>query len=100
MARVLYRGVNAEMHAAFQGELLPKETKAFVKSPEWGRAEWGNAFWGENVENAVIEHQQHQAGYPTSGISTTPFLDRAKFYATGGGKLPHGYIYVVDRDAL
>lgn len=99
-AEFLYRGVNTEMHAAFSGELRPKETKLFLKSPEFGRAEWGNAFWGENVQNAVIEHQQHQAGYPTSGVSTTPHIARAKFYATNGGKHPTGYIYVVSVKAL
>jgi hypothetical protein len=99
-SRFLYRGVNAEMHAAFRGELSPKETKPFLKSPEYGRAEWGNAFWGENVENAVIEHQQHQAGYPTSGVSTTPILARAKIYATNGGKASHGYVYVINTEAL
>jgi|SRR6267154_2144245 len=96
----LYRGVNPEMHAAFQGELRPKETKPFVKSPEFGRAEWGNVFWGETPQNAVIEHQQHQAGYPTSGVSTTPLLERAKFYATNGGKFPRGFVYVIGVDTL
>ena len=99
-AEFLYRGVNAEMHAAFNGELRPKDTKPFLKSPEFGRAEWGNAFWGENVQNAVIEHQQHQAGYPTSGVSTTPHIERAQFYATNGGRYSAGYIYVVSAKAL
>ena len=97
---LLYRGVNTEMHATFRGELRPKETKPFLKSPEFGRAEWGNAFGGENVENAVIEHQQHQAGYSTSGVSTTPILERAKFYATNGGKYPRGYVYVINAGVL
>lgn len=88
------------MHAAFGGELRPKEEKPFLRSPEFGRAEWGNAFWGESTQNAVIEHQQHQAGYPTSGVSTTPLLERAKFYATNGGKSPLGYIYVISFEAL
>ena len=88
------------MHAAFGGELRPKEEKPFLKSAEFGRAEWGNAYWGENIQNAVIEHQQHQAGYPTSGVSTTPLWERAKYYATDGGKLPFGYIYVISFEAL
>jgi hypothetical protein len=98
--KVLYRGVNAEMYAATHGELCPKETKAFLKSPKFGLAQWGNAFWGENAENAVIEHQQHQVGHPTSGISTTPILERARFYATSGGKSPHGYVYIINVEVL
>lgn len=88
------------MHTAYRGELRPKEARPFLRSPEFGRAEWGNAFWGENTQNAVIEHQQHQAGYPTCGVSTTPLFERAKFYATNGGKLPLGYIYVISLKAL
>ena len=98
--RELYRGVNAEIHASFNGELQPKETHPFLKSPEFGLAECGNAFWGENVQNAVVQHQQHQAGYPTSGISTTPHLERAKLYATAGGKYSSGFIYVIDTELL
>ena len=96
----LYRGVNAEIHASFNGELHPKETHPFLKSPEFGLAECGNAFWGENVQNAVVQHQQHQAGYPTSGISTTPHFERAKFYATAGGKYSCGFIYDIDTELL
>jgi hypothetical protein len=97
---ILYRGVNPEMHAACDGELRPKETKPFLKSPKWGRAEWGNAFWGESPKNAAIEHQRHQAGYPTSGVSTTPILERAKFYATNGSKLSRGFVYVISVESL
>jgi hypothetical protein len=100
MPPFLYRGVSDEMHARLGGALVPKEGKPFVRSPEFGRAEWGNAFWGENEANAVVEHQQHQAGYPTSGVSTTPHRERAVFYATGGGKSPGGYIYVIDSALL
>ena len=96
----LYRGVNAEMHLTFGGELRPKEMYPFLKSPEFGLAEYGNAFWGENVQNAVVQHQQHQAGYPTSGVSTTTHYERAKFYATSGGKQPYGFVYVIAIELL
>lgn len=93
---VLYRGINPDLHNQIAGELLPKDTRPFVRSPEYGRAEWGNSFWGECEANAVVEHQQHQAGYPTSGVSTTPHLNRAIFYATHGGKYSYGFVYVID----
>jgi hypothetical protein len=93
---ILYRGINPVLYAQHAGALIPKEGKPFVRSPEWGRAEWGNSYWGECEENAVVEHQQHQAGYPTSGISTTPHLERAIYYATKDGKYSFGYVYVID----
>jgi hypothetical protein len=100
MPPFLYRGVSEEMHVRLGGRLEPKNNKPFVRSPEFGRAEWNNSFWGENEANAVIEHQQHQAGYPTSGVSTTPHRERAAFYATAGRTRLTGYIYVVDRALL
>lgn len=98
MPNPLYRGVNHEFHERTGGVLTPKDNLEFIRSPEFGRAEWGNAYWGKNEQNAVVEHQQHQAGYPTSGISTTPLIERAKFYATHGGKYAGGYLYVIDQD--
>lgn len=97
MPSFLYRGVNPDLHTELNGVLRPKAHRPFIASPEWSRAEWGNAFWGESQENAVIEHQQQQAGFPTSGVSTTPHLARAFFYATHGGKYPQAYVYVIDR---
>lgn len=93
---VLYRGINPELHEQFAGALIPKENKPFIKPAEWGRAEWGNAYWGECEANAIVEHQLHQAGYPTSGVSTTPHLNRAIFYATHDEKYSYGYVYVID----
>jgi hypothetical protein len=88
------------MYQRLSGALRPKASHPFVAEPEFGRAEFDNAYWGECEANAVIEHQQHQAGYPTSGVSTTPLWDRALFYATAGGQHPRGYIYVIDRARL
>lgn len=91
----LYRGVNEEMYRLLRGQLRPKQATHFSRSPEFGRDEWGNCFWGDSPLNAVVEHQRHQAGYPTSGVSFTPHLERAYFYATCGGKHQNGYIYTV-----
>jgi len=35
-------------------------------------------------EYAIRQHQWQQSGFPTSGISTTPHFERAKFYAQDG----------------
>ena len=94
---LLYRGVNPEHHARFNGQLEPKETKPFIKPAEFGRSEYNNIEFNESELNAVIEHQQHQAGYVTSGISTTPIFSRACFYATHNGKYEKGFIYVIDK---
>ena len=98
MSLLLYRGVNREMHEKSLGKLIPKEFKAFSKSPLFGRAEFGNSFLGENCKNAVVEHQQHQKGYPTSGISTTPIFERAVYYAKYAGKYSEGAVYVIDQN--
>jgi hypothetical protein len=96
--RLLYRGVSVEMHKTQGGVLRPKQFAPFTRTPEFGRDEWNNCFWGDSSLNAVVEHQRHQAGYPTSGVSTTPHLERARFYATHGGEVSDGYIYVIDRN--
>ncbi|WP_427500628.1 hypothetical protein ACQE3E_13115 [Methylomonas sp. MED-D] len=100
MAEFLYRGVSIEFYEKLNGELRPKELAPFARKPKWGRAAWGNSRWGESDVNGVIEHQLHQAGYPTSGVSTTPHIERAMFYATHAGSLQGGYIYVIDRSRL
>jgi hypothetical protein len=84
------------MHAATGGELRPKKSGSFSRSPEWGRDQFGNCFWGDSPLNAVVEHQRHQAGYPTSGVSTTPLKSRARYYATRGGEIAEGVLYLID----
>ena len=98
MKNLLYRGVNPVFYKKYNGKITPKENKEFIKPAEYGRAEYGNNEYGKTILNAVIEHQQHQAGYSTSGISTTPILERAIYYATHGGEYEYGYIYIIDRD--
>jgi hypothetical protein len=97
MKTLLYRGVSEELHVKLNGELRPKKCHIFSSSPKWDISQWDKVYWEESERNAVIEHQQNQVGYPTSGISTTPHIERAKFYATHGGKYSTGYIYVIDR---
>jgi len=46
-----------------------------------------------SVTNAIRQHQWEQRGYPTSGISTTPHLERAENYNSG-------VIVVINRNLL
>ena len=100
MSRLLYRGINPELYEVLKGELRPKLNGPFVSGARWGEAEWGNSYWGENSANAVIDHQKNQAGLPTSGVSTTPHIDRAIVYATHGGRYKDGFIFLIERDHL
>ena len=61
----------------------------------------GSATIGPSARNAVLAHQLGLPNRPdlhTSGISTTPHLERARYYATWGG-VP-GVVYVIDRAKL
>ena len=100
MADFLFRGVSASLHEQLCGELRPKNFLPFAREPSWDSASWDDSAWGESEINGVVEHQLDQAGLPTSGISTTPHIHRAHFYATHGGKFATGYIYVIDRGKL
>src|SRR5712692_3493740 len=62
-----------------RGVLIPKRPRApFVSSPMFPQV-FPFAF-GEHAEHAV-RAQQWDGQYPTSGVSTTPRLKRAEYYA-------------------
>ena len=101
--RYLYRGVSSDLFEKTKGELVPKSTEAFLRSFKYGELgfKYGSgAKYGSSPANAVLKHQYNQQGFPTSGVSTTPYLERAKFYATSGDKNVPGYIYKIDRGLL
>ena len=99
--RYLFRGVSKELHERNGGKLIPKTLRPFEYTFKYGEDKWGSgATYGTSDINAVVRHQLRQEGFPTSGISTTPIFDRAKFYATRGGKATSGYVYIIDRDLL
>ena len=102
MERYLYRGANSEFHDANDGMLLPKTNDRFeyVYKHDGTIKYDGSAKYGNCEHNAVLRHELNQEGFPTSGISTTPIKDRAKFYALGGSKFERGYIYKIDRELL
>ncbi len=99
-SRYLYRGVSAGEFISVSAALTPRATGPFVATPTWGQFPWGGVNWGESKRNAVVRHQWQQRGLPTSGVSTTPSIGRAGFYALSGGKSQSGYVLVVDRAML
>jgi len=101
--RFFYRGVSIEMFKKTNGKLVPKSTEAFTRAfkySELGFKYGSGAKYGSSPENAAIKHQYNQSGFPTSGVSTTPFFERAKYYSTSGDKNVPGYVYKIDRMLL
>jgi hypothetical protein len=93
---ILYRGVHESKYRDVLSALTPKERAPFQKEPAWDVAEWDTSDWNATETNAVIEHQHAQAGLPTSGLSTTPHLARARFYALGRAQAGCGYVVCID----
>jgi hypothetical protein len=103
--KYLYRGVSEEMHHNKKG-LLPRGS-SFTRTIIIGEHhEGGDGFViglgvvGDCQDNAVIAHQRDSKVFPSSGISTTPFFERAKFYATHKGEKKRGIVYKIDRFLL
>jgi len=100
--RFLYRGINAELYVQTSGGLAPKTHAPFqhIFQRDGTIRRDGSATRGRSEQNAVLYHELEQKGYPTTGISTTPFFERASVYAMGGGKYPKGYVVKIDRHLL
>lgn len=76
----LYRALRSEeIDAGFI--LIPKSQREFKALPRLGIDTRLPFILGETVEHAVRQHQWQQNGFPTRGISTTPHIHRATFYA-------------------
>ncbi len=89
--KYLYRALRKEEIEA-GNILIPKEQETFKKLPRIGIDTRLPFVMGETEEHAVRQHHWQQKGFPTSGISTTPHFERAKYYA---GK--DGVIEKIDR---
>lgn len=93
----LYRGVNSDLYKKLKGVLEPKLSgKDFSSTIQFGQvhAQYSNDIqFGNSVKNELVKHQWGQQGIPTSGISTTPHYERAKYYALSNGEKNEGYIY-------
>jgi hypothetical protein len=89
------------MHNSTGGRLRPKKLEPFTYAFHYDEGvKYDSGATSDSSEtNAVIRHQQNQEGFPTSGISTTPFFDRAKHYALSKSNLA-AYVYKIDRSIL
>ncbi|OGV44713.1 MAG: hypothetical protein A2017_12535 [Lentisphaerae bacterium GWF2_44_16] len=102
----LFRGVNEELYNLLNGKIQPKSEKSGLEFPSYVCAGDPHAVCGsgvvagKSINNTVILHQWNQEGYPTSGVSTSPIKERARFYALEGGKRSKGYIYTLSIDLL
>jgi hypothetical protein len=100
----LYRGVNRELYEMLSGKLSPRKmNKPFSSVAQYGdiHVQYGSGLqYGNSVINEVIKHQFKQLGISTSGISTTPYFDRALYYALSNGKNNEGYIYKISIEKL
>lgn len=99
----LYRGENKEMYRRSGGVLRPRLMKQpfdYVFRADGSIKADGSATAGPSEMNAVYGHQLSSGKFPTSGISTTPFLRRAQHYATADGRFSSGYVFKLDREAL
>lgn len=88
------------MYNATGTSLTPKACGPFLAPAIWGQFHWGDVQWGITEGNAALRHQWQQTGLPTSGISTTPVINRAGYYARCGGRKSSGYVIVIDRRLL
>ncbi len=61
--------------------LIPKSSEPFHAPPRLGIDTRLPFKLGSTTEYVVRQHQWKQRGYPTRGVSTTPHLTRAQFYA-------------------
>ena len=83
--------------------MKPKASGAFTYNFHWDEpgAYWDSGItWDSTEADAVIRHQFNQAGFPTSGISTTPHLERAALYARGKDGFSQGFVYKMARAEL
>ncbi|MGL4349708.1 MAG: hypothetical protein ACRCT2_03880 [Plesiomonas shigelloides] len=100
----LYRGVSEDLYEELNRKLKPKNVnekfESFVHAGDPHAVCGSGVECGESNLNAVISHQWEQAGLPTSGVSTSPFIERAKFYALNGDTIAKGYVYTLSIEKL
>lgn len=117
--RLLYRGENGVMFTRnggrlvqhFQGPLessmdrggrtieIPSRPGRPAQSMPWNRSGMGpgaGATRAPSITDTVLEHEAFQRR--TTGVSTTPLLERATFYAKPAGA--PGHVFVIDRNRL
>lgn len=90
--KYLYRALRKEEIGA-GNILIPKSQDTFSRPARFG-IDMRFPIELHSETNAVRQHQWKQKGLPTSGISTTPHLERAKNYNK------NGVIVKIDRHSL
>lgn len=104
LMELLFRGVNEEIYRARGNSLIPKNgNKPFPRYAYMGdpHAMCGSGIeCGQSLKNTVIGHQWNQNGIGTSGISTTPHFERAKFYALCNGTYNIGFVLKLSVPAI
>jgi hypothetical protein len=102
MFRYLYRGVSEEKYNEDGKGLRPYELGPFASGFKLDDGHYldEGLTLDSSDDNSVIKHQKDSRRYPTSGIFTTPFFGRAKYYALHNGTRTKGYIYRIDRNLL
>jgi len=94
MSRFLFRALR-ENEIRAGNILVPKAQGEFVAEPRLDvDTRLDEVVLVRTREYAVRQHQWQQNGFPTSGISATPHIDRAKYYCQ------HGVIVKIDRYLL
>jgi hypothetical protein len=108
----LYRGISEELHENNLG-LTPKKCGVIFSNAipltEPFKLD-GNWKIGASIHNAIYIHQRDLPDGPNaeryqrlsrSGVSSSPLLERAFYYATNGFKKNVvGYVYKIDRELL
>jgi hypothetical protein len=100
MPHFLYRGFSIQTSIA--ESLTPKTGGdfAYAFKHDGAMTHDGSGTYGRSAGNAVLRHQLNQAGYPTSGVSTSPHRGRAIFYALRGGQRSVGIVLAIDQARL
>jgi len=76
----LFRALRIEeINAGFI--MIPKSQELFSAEIKIGVDTHFPWMFGATEEHAVRQHQWKQNGFPTRGVSTTPHIERARFYA-------------------
>lgn len=100
---ILYRGVNSKMFDEIKDYkfIQPKSYEFGIVFQHDGTIKHdGSATYGKSEKNAILGHQIDSSKFKTSGISTTPFINRAREYALHSGKFNKGYILSFDTHKL
>lgn len=96
---LVYRGVSERMYQRDGGRILPKAMgKPFASIVCCGHPHAvcaSGVECGESAVNELVAHQW-QTPAPTSGISTTPYRERATKYALRNGHHATGHIFWID----